>query len=1140
MNVLTGCRLSCRHGVPGILLWFTLVGCACSFLGQAPSARAALNATGLFPANGAADVCPDTLLRITFDAAPTFTNSGSIRIYTAAGVLVDALDLSLNITRPYATNVQTRIIGGTTYTNYPIIVNGCAATIHPHAGVLSYNQTYFVNLTPGIFTNSAGGAFAGITDANTWRFTTRTAGPVSGTNYLVVAADGSGDFVTVQGAVSFLPATSSPRATVFIRKGVYQEIVNVNSRNNVTFRGEDRRQTVITYANNNNLNSGTGARILFNAVGNDLAVENLTLTNSTPYGGSQAEALRVYGLRFVANHAELDSYQDSLLVNSRGHSAYFYDNRIQGSTDFIWGSGTALFQECEIKVISKGYNCQMRTEATNYGAIFADCSITKASGFTGHYLSRIDPNIYSNSAAAYLNCRMDSHIDPAGWLLDKYTNNVSPTNSLRFWEYQSTDLTGTNLVNTASRAPYSRQLTAAEAADLRNLTNVFGWLPQLAPNITVQPLNQTVIAGSNAIFSVLATGIQTTNPPAPQTASPILPLAWQWRKNGTNLLGATNALFTIPNAQAGDAGTFSVIVSNLAGAIVSSNATLEIHLVNTPPTLAALSNVTINAGVTFILTNTATDPEAPPQVLTFSLLQGPTNATLDAVTGVFTWRPSLAQDAASYPITVMVADNDSPVLSVTQSFLITVNPLSRPQFNSVARSGAQLHLQFGGDFGPDYAVQASTDLVSWVTVFLLTNSPALPLSWTDPNADFFPRRFYRVAIGAPFPELMAAGSLYFVATNGSDSNPGTFSQPFATLGRAASAANPADTIYVCGGTYASTQAVSLSRSGSASFPICVRACPGEHPVFDFSGESFGTKGINVSGNWWQLLDLEVVGAGGSGIEVTGRSNLIARCVVHHNRGTGLSLSQPGSDNLVLNCDSCRNFDYDPGTNSTHGENADGFGAKFGVGPGNVFRGCRSWENADDGWDLWQATNAIVIENCWTFRNGTNFMNDPLFSGDGNGFKLGGNYFPGAHLVRNCVSFNNPFAGFDQNNNLAGQTLDNCTAWANGGRNFSLNHGTNGTPHLLRNNLSIAGGSADAFTSGSLMTNNSWQVLASVSAADLQSTDVSLALLPRADDGSLPPSPFLKPVPGGQLIDRGVDIGQPFSGAAPELGAFEVP
>jgi hypothetical protein len=384
---------------------------------------------------------------------------------------------------------------------------------------------------------------------------------------------------------------------------------------------------------------------------------------------------------------------------------------------------------------------------------------------------------------------------------------------------------------------------------------------------------------------------------------------------------------------------------------------------------------------------------------------------------------------------------------------------------------------------------------------------------------------------------------WYVAPDGSDSNPGTnLALPFATLARAGSNAAPGSLIYVRGGTYAHAARIRLTASGTPDRPIRVFAYPGEQPVFDFSPEIFGDKGIDISGNWWWLKGLEVFGAGGSGLNITGNSNVIERCVEHDSRGTGISIGTPGAGNLVLNCDSYRNFDNETVINGVPepGENADGFAAKFGCGPGNRFSGCRSWENSDDGWDLWMATNAVVIENCWTWRNGIDFWGAGTnFSGNGNGFKLGGNYQAGAHRVRRCVSFGHPHNGFDQNNNLAGQTLDHCTAWANGERNFALNHGANTTPHVVRNNLSIAGGSSDSFTSGTLATNNSWQVLSpAASTNDVVSADASLVASPRQADGSLPELPFLRPVPGGRLIDRGVDLGEPCSGTAPDLGAFE--
>jgi hypothetical protein len=388
-------------------------------------------------------------------------------------------------------------------------------------------------------------------------------------------------------------------------------------------------------------------------------------------------------------------------------------------------------------------------------------------------------------------------------------------------------------------------------------------------------------------------------------------------------------------------------------------------------------------------------------------------------------------------------------------------------------------------------------------------------------------------------QLVDAGvtnATYYVATNGSDSNAGTSNAPFATLARATSLANPGNLIYIRGGVYAVSSKISLSRSGTPTQPICVRPFPGESVLFDFSGESTGTDGISISGNCWWLYGLETTNAGHNGIRFSGASNTVERCVVHDSRNTGIHITGDTntSYNLVLNCDSYHNYDA-----PTHGQNADGFTAKWVLGPGNVFSGCRAWENADDGWDLWMATNTVVITNCWAFRMGTNIFGDTAWQGNGNGFKLGGNYVGTPHRFVRCLAFGNMANGVDQNNNIAGQTVDNNTSWGNHAANFQLNHGTNTTPHVIRNNLSFAGSSGDSFRSGSLMTNNSWQVLSpAAGSGDVLSVDYSLATAPRRDDGGLPEIPFLRPVPTGRLVNTGVKIGDPFTGAAPEIGVFE--
>src|SRR5262249_34411503 len=153
-----------------------------------------------------------------------------------------------------------------------------------------------------------------------------------------------------------------------------------------------------------------------------------------------------------------------------------------------------------------------------------------------------------------------------------------------------------------------------------------------------------------------------------------------------------------------------------------------------------------------------------------------------------------------------------------------------------------------------------------------------------------------------------------------------------------------------------------------------------------------------------------------------------------------------------------------------------------------------------------------------------------------GFKLGGidsttGLVPAPHHLLNCVSFGNTHHGYDQNNNAAGQTLDNCTAWNNKVSNINLNHGavTQGV-HVVRNCLSIAG--STSFTNGTIQISNSWQVAPGATVNDLLSVDISLAMGPRRDDGGLPEVPFLRPMPTGQLVNVGTNIGLVYFGAAP--------
>ena len=128
-------------------------------------------------------------------------------------------------------------------------------------------------------------------------------------------------------------------------------------------------------------------------------------------------------------------------------------------------------------------------------------------------------------------------------------------------------------------------------------------------------------------------------------------------------------------------------------------------------------------------------------------------------------------------------------------------------------------------------------------------------------------------------------------------------------------------------------------------------------------------------------------------------------------------------------------------------------------------------------------------------------------------------------------------GFDQNNNPGGLTLYNCTAFQNG-TNFGLGGTLNaGQQHDLRNNVSL---DAPIAISNAVQKNNSWDLGLTVTAADFKSLDSALGSATRAADGSLPEGDFLCLAPASQLIDRGIDVGLPFNGSAPDLGASESP
>ncbi len=409
--------------------------------------------------------------------------------------------------------------------------------------------------------------------------------------------------------------------------------------------------------------------------------------------------------------------------------------------------------------------------------------------------------------------------------------------------------------------------------------------------------------------------------------------------------------------------------------------------------------------------------------------------------------------------------------------------------------------------------------------------------------------------------------IYYIAAGGADVADGSFDDPFGSFEQAIDAAAAGDTIYVRGGDYMLETCVTIDKSGGEDNPIRLWAYGGETPVLDFSNnprhdnppqpreddsaEATGDAlGIYVAGggDWWHIRGLVIRNAPYYGVRVYGSHNVFERLTLTDNQASGLEIT--GKDeavpsfNLVLNCDSYLNFDP-----QTNGEDADGFAAKFEtLGPGNVFRGLRAWSNSDDGYDFWHADQPVLIENCWAFDNGffRPEWEDEVhgrWRGDGLGYKLGAE---AAELVLyKVVAFGNKAHGINDNGNQSenGVVIYNATLVNNAKDGNPLQiQLQDGRPHTVRNTIAFDVDGAGVSNLSREVDNayNTWNGV-DVSEADFVNIDLeqlyASATAPRNPDGSLPDI-GLRLDPDSRLIDAGIDVGLPFMGEAPDLGAFE--
>jgi len=296
---------------------------------------------------------------------------------------------------------------------------------------------------------------------------------------IVVAKDGSGNYTTIQAAVDALRAYSPQHNVVMIKNGVYHEKVTIPAWvTNVTFKGENKDSTVVVWEDFSGkfLNADTimSKRKMttfnsytLNVQGNDVTIENLTIKNAAGRVG-QAVALHVDGDRFCMYNCNILGNQDTLLVANDGSRQYYIRCFIEGTTDFIFGGATAIFDACTIHCLSNSYITAASTSAwQKFGFVFLNCKITANNECKKEFLGR---PWRAFAKVVFMNCDLGNHILPEGW---HNWNNAENESTAFFAEYNNTG----EGAKTNKRVKWSYQLSDKQARKY-TIQQIFkSWIP---------------------------------------------------------------------------------------------------------------------------------------------------------------------------------------------------------------------------------------------------------------------------------------------------------------------------------------------------------------------------------------------------------------------------------------------------------------------------------------------------------------------------------------------------------------------------------------------------------------------------------------------------------------------------------------
>ncbi|HEY4107402.1 pectinesterase family protein [Puia sp.] len=300
--------------------------------------------------------------------------------------------------------------------------------------------------------------------------------PVVYPSSFTVAQDGSGDFRTIQEAVNAVRDLSQQRVTIHIRKGVYREKLVIPSwKTMIALVGDSRDSTIIVYDDYSG-KPNPGGRDAFGkekfttytsytvlVEGNDFSAENLTIENAAGRVG-QAVALHVEGDRCVIANCRLLGNQDTLYAGTEGSRQYYKNCFIEGTTDFIFGEATAVFDHCVIRSLTNSYiAAAATTPRQRFGFVFLDCRLVADTGAHKVFLGRPWRPF---ARTVYIRTEMGEHIVPAGW--DNWRNPQNEKTAY-YAEYESA---GPGAV-AAKRVSWARQLSTDEAKTY-SVDNILG------------------------------------------------------------------------------------------------------------------------------------------------------------------------------------------------------------------------------------------------------------------------------------------------------------------------------------------------------------------------------------------------------------------------------------------------------------------------------------------------------------------------------------------------------------------------------------------------------------------------------------------------------------------------------------------